>query len=89
MFEDEKPLEEVFAGRHPATTHLLKFLNYDGLRESLQPIGRSFYLLAHGLVMALPDDPELTAGLRKLMEARNCMIRLGFETEALLKEMTL
>ena len=74
----ESPVDP-FAERHPGTRHVLKFFDYDRFPEEIKPIGWAFHDLAHGLVAKLPDDPELVAGLRKLMEARNCMIRLAFD----------
>ena len=66
-------------GRHPGTTHLLRYFAYDHLPERLQLVSRPFAELAEHLVAALPDDPELTAGLRKLLEAKDCMVRAALD----------
>jgi hypothetical protein len=31
------------------------------------------------MVIALPDGPELTAGLRKLLEAKDCLVRAALD----------
>ena len=35
--------------------------------------------LAEAMVNALPDGPELTAGLRKLLEAKDCFVRAALD----------
>lgn len=63
------------AGRHPATTAILRHFRWDHLPAQLQEISRPIGELAHAMVDRLPDGPELTAGLRKLLEAKDCMVR--------------
>lgn len=60
---------------HPAVDHLLQFFTYAHLPEHLQAISRPFAELAHGLVDEGLDGPELTAALRKLLEAKDCAVR--------------
>ena len=63
---------------HPATKAILKFFEYSHLPPHLQEISRPFYDLAHRFArMETEDGPELTAGLRKLLEAKDCMVRAG------------
>lgn len=59
---------------HPNTEALLKFFTYEHLPEKLQSISRPFAELAQEMAGKL-DGPELTAGLRKLLEAKDCMVR--------------
>lgn len=59
---------------HPNTEALLKFFAYEHLPERLQEISKPFGDLARDLALKL-DGPELTAGLRKLLEAKDCMVR--------------
>ena len=73
--------------RHPSTTHLLRYFEYGHLPERLQEFSAPFAELAHDVVGYLPDGPELTAGLRKLLEAKDCIVRAAVdqirdETEA-------
>lgn len=62
-------------GRHPSTTQLAQFFAYDHLPEQLQAVSRPCHDLAEQMIAALPDGPELTAGLRKLLEAKDCFVR--------------
>jgi hypothetical protein len=61
--------------RHPSTTALLRWFEYDHLPPHLREVSATFYALAHHLVDKLPDSPELSAGLRKLLEAKDCAVR--------------
>jgi len=62
-------------GRHPGTTQLLGFFAYDHLPPFLQAVSSPCHDLAFDMVTTLPDGPELTAGLRKLIEAKDCFVR--------------
>ena len=66
--------------RHPGTTHLLRYFEYAHLPETLQAVSKPCGDLAQQLVDALPDGPELTAGLRKLLEAKDCFVRAALDT---------
>ncbi|WP_067483749.1 hypothetical protein [Actinomadura hibisca] len=61
--------------RHPGTQHLARHFEYDHLPEHLQAVSRPCGELAEEMIRALPDGPELTAGLRKLLEAKDCFVR--------------
>ncbi|MFF3511563.1 hypothetical protein [Streptomyces sp. NPDC002573] len=67
--------------RHPSTTHLLRYFEYSHLPERLQAFSAPFSELAHSVVGYLPDGPELTAGLRKLLEAKDCIVRAAVDQE--------
>lgn len=62
-------------GRHPSTVQILRFFTYGHLPDQLQPISRACALLALDMVERLPDSPELTVGLRKLLEAKDAFVR--------------
>ncbi|MEW2300288.1 hypothetical protein AB0958_09935 [Streptomyces sp. NPDC006655] len=66
-------------GRHPSTKHLLKYFEYSHLPERLQAFSAPFAELAHDVTGYLPDGPELTAGLRKLLEAKDCIVRAAVD----------
>lgn len=66
-------------GRHPGTTHLAKYFAYDHLPPHLQAVSRPCADLAALLIAALPDGPELTAALRKLLEAKDCAVRAALD----------
>jgi hypothetical protein len=54
---------------------LLQFFTYDHLREELRAVALPFSVLAHWIVDTLPDNDERAAGLRKLLEAKDCAVR--------------
>lgn len=59
---------------HPATEAILNHFEYDHLPPKLQDISQPCHELAHEMAKTL-DGPELTAGLRKLLEAKDCFVR--------------
>lgn len=63
------------ADRHPGTTHLLSLFEYAHLPEHLQRVSLPFWRLATVMADTLGEGPELSAGLRKLLEAKDCMVR--------------
>jgi hypothetical protein len=62
-------------GRHPATQHFAPLFAYEHLRDDLRPVSQACAELAEKMVERLPDGPELTTGLRKLLEAKDCFVR--------------
>ena len=58
-----------------ATQRLLQFFSYQHLPEPLQAVSRPCRELATDMTQLLPDGPEKTAGLRKLLEAKDCFVR--------------
>lgn len=62
-------------GRHPGTNGLLGFFAWEHLPADLQAVSRPAGELAFAMAEALPDGPELTVGLRKLLEAKDCFVR--------------
>jgi uncharacterized protein len=61
--------------RHPATQHLLDQFAYGHLPAHLQRVSRPLHDLAHQMADTLQDGPELSTGLRKLLEAKDCFVR--------------
>ena len=59
---------------HPATEELLKFFRSEHLSPRLRAISAPFEDLANVLAAKL-GGAELTAGLRKLLEAKDCCVR--------------
>ncbi len=55
--------------------YLLQFFAYEHLPPHLQAISKPFHNLAHTMAKDLPSNPERTAGLRKLLEAKDCAVR--------------
>jgi len=67
------------ADRHPSTTGLLRYFEYGHLPPHLQAVSKPIGDLAHELVDLLPDGPELTTGLRKMLEAKDCLVRSALD----------
>jgi len=63
---------------HPATVEILRFFEYGHLPPHLQTISAPVGDLAIQMAAEL-DGPELTAGLRKLLEAKDCFVRAAVE----------
>ena len=68
--------------RHPATLQLLRWFDADHLPEGLPRnvsvmVGNTARLLAD----VLPNGPELSTGLRKLLEAKDCLVRAAIDAE--------
>lgn len=61
--------------RNPATEELLAFFTYDHLPLYIQPISQACFDLAHDMARRLHDGRELSTGLRKLLEAKDCFVR--------------
>lgn len=54
---------------------IMKYFDYAHLPEHLQKVSKPFGDMAAQMNDALPDGPEKSAGLRKLLEAKDCMVR--------------
>jgi len=54
---------------------LMQWFAYEHLPEALQTVSRPFGQLAQQMCDTLPANPELVAGLRKLLEAKDCAVR--------------
>lgn len=67
--------------RHPSTQQLMRHFSYSHLPPHLQAISAPVCHLAGNMVTSLPDGPELTAGLRKLLEAKDCFVRAAVDAE--------
>lgn len=62
-------------GRHPGTFQLAQYFEYEHLAPDLAAISKPCHDLAAKMIAELPDGPELTTGLRKLLEAKDCFVR--------------
>lgn len=64
-------------GRAP--NHIMKFFDYSHLPDKLKEISGPICQLAYQMNEKLPDGPEKTTGLRKLLEAKDCFVRASLE----------
>lgn len=63
-------------GRHSSTRHFAPLFSYEHLREGkMRGVSQYCAMVAQEMIADLPDGPELTAGLRKLLEAKDCFVR--------------
>lgn len=54
---------------------MIQFFAYAHLPPHLQEISKPFGELAQQIIDTLPANAERTAGLRKLLEAKDCIVR--------------
>lgn len=64
-----------YADRHPSTQQVMRHFEYSHLPPDLRSVSEQCAALAHHMITELPDGPELTVGLRKLLEAKDCFVR--------------
>lgn len=57
----------------------IKYFEYEHLPERLQKVSKPISDLARLMENTLPDGPEKSAGMRKLLEAKDCFVRAGLE----------
>ncbi|MCM1958027.1 hypothetical protein NCZ17_01395 [Acinetobacter modestus] len=60
-------------------TPIIKYFAYEHLPANLQEVSKPVGDLAHLLDALLPDGPEKTTGLRKLLEAKDCFVRQALD----------
>jgi len=66
---------EVADNRHPSIKAISRYFDFDHLNEPMRGISESCADLAQEMIDTIHDDPELTVGLRKLLEAKDCFVR--------------
>lgn len=57
----------------------IKWFEYLHLPPALHEIAQPICNLAHQMEDALPDGAEKSAGMRKLLEAKDCFVRAAIE----------
>lgn len=69
--------------RHPSSLHMMTMLRPNpNLPEGLpKNISKNMWAMAYALFNEIEDGPELTAGLRKLLEAKDCFVRASLNLE--------
>ena len=61
----------------PSTT--IKYFAFAHLPPKLQAVSKPIGELATALEALLPDGPEKSAGMRKLLEAKDCFVRCALD----------
>jgi hypothetical protein len=54
---------------------ILRYFSYEHLPPELMVVSKRIHDLAYDMDSDLPDGPEKTVGLRKLLEAKDCFVR--------------
>lgn len=58
---------------------MIQWFEYTHLPENLQPVSKACAELARVMDETLAEGAEKTAGLRKLLEAKDCFVRAFLE----------
>lgn len=79
-------VNDYYSDRHPSTQNILKWLvPSPGVRKQKGPvatIGNEFLDLADRIMELVEhDSPELTAGLRHLLEAKDAFVRAALDEQ--------
>jgi hypothetical protein len=64
----------------PSTT--IKWFSYEHLPVKLQEVSKPIAELAKLMEETLPDGAEKSAGMRKLLEAKDCFVRAKLEEKS-------
>jgi hypothetical protein len=67
-------------------TTTIGYFKFDHLPPHLQAVSRPIGELALQLEAQLPDGPEKSAGMRKLLEAKDCFVRAALPAPPAPKE---
>ena len=59
---------------------IMKYFEYAHLPEHLQKVSKPIGDLAKAMDEQLADGAEKSAGLRKLLEAKDCLVRAALES---------
>ncbi len=60
--------------------NLMRFFKFDHLPDNLKGVSGECFSLACKMDAILPESAEKTAGLRKLLEAKDCFVRAHLES---------
>ena len=75
------PASEVQTVKNLPQEHpILKHFEFGHLPLHLASVSQEFHRLAHHMHETIPMGAELVAGLRKLLEAKDCMVRAANES---------
>jgi hypothetical protein len=58
-----------------STDHIMQFFKHDHLPQHLQDVAKPFTEFASNIVARLPQNPERTVALRKLLESKDAAVR--------------
>lgn len=58
---------------------IMDYFEYNHLPQPQRDVSSKFYHLATAMNITMPDGAEKSAGLRKLLEAKDCMVRASLK----------
>lgn len=73
--------ENLTAGRHPSVVTLAGYFDARRVEPKWREYAAEVEHTARTMLACIPDSPELSVGLRKLLEARECFIRAASDGE--------
>ena len=78
----EKIYEPLPSGKHQQSkSDILKYFTYAHLPDALKEVSKPLSEIANMLDESLPNCAEKSAGLRKLLEAKDCFVRARMENK--------
>lgn len=72
---DVPQIPDAKPGQQTAHDELMQFFAYAHLPPHLQEVSKVFHDVAEWMLRTLPFNRERSAGLRKLLEAKDCAVR--------------
>lgn len=66
---------KVIEGTYGKVNPIMKYFEYEHLPQHLQDVSAPVCELAKKMDRELPENAEKEAGLRKLLEAKDCFVR--------------
>jgi len=61
------------------TPTIMRYFEYEHLREPLRTVSAGFAAMAQSIILNIPEGDERDAGLRKLLEAKDCIVRQALD----------
>lgn len=61
---------------------MLKWFNWQHLPAHLQAVSAPLKRVAEEMDAAMPDGPEKSAGMRKLLEEKDCFVRAAIDARS-------
>src|SRR5688572_21467979 len=73
---------------HPSIRDILCWFEYGHLKPENQSVSRGFKKLAHEIAFSDKSNAEITTGLRKLLEAKDAVVRGSMTMPKITREET-
>jgi hypothetical protein len=64
---------------NPEEPPIMRYFKYDHLKGVLKDTSEKFYFLAYEINELLPNGPEKSVALRKLLEAKDAAVRAALD----------